>query len=605
MTAESLARTNPAVTDSKAVMGKSPVRTARLYVGTADANFRRGHDMALGPWCFIGCETDDLSAEDQSYPFIFETADQLYASAKSAQLLARGIADRLVDDLNRRHGTAYSPRYWHHMTLPWIIHLVQLTVSYYTYIGKFIAEHGDRDFHCVIASDRFRLSYPDTQTFLHLGVRDKTFGAWVSSLVMREIAPPNWTLEPALALSPPFNEARAAIVAPRRHSFMGTTFRRFLPRLRVDHVAGTKISRLLFHIWLSILPVPRRARAAVPDGALMSVASIDDCPAALKRILDQLVDATMPLTLTDGYAALETAASRIPYRPGRLLVGSLPLYDDGQRIVAARAEEAGEKIVPSQHGGSYGLCKAHPDVFELEYGRKRFLTWGWEEQESEQQECRFYPVPAPGLCKVRDTYRRTNNTLILTGCRITSVPWRLCAIPRAAQWIDYRRAKLAFLGGLDDDVRDNLVYRPYLKDEEDLSDSRYVQERFPDTRLLPGVLEPSLLSCRLLVLDYPGSTLNFAMAANVPTVCFWDPDAWPESIQGKVFFDRFRALGMLHDSPEDAARHINEIWGDVDTWWQSDAVQATRRDFCRRYARTSRIWWWHWLKTLTRIHFER
>lgn len=596
--------TASAKTAEGSAAGDTRPGVSRLFVTAVDDSFDPDRDQALGPWCFIGHETDSHEVEDQTYPYLFDTAEQLYDAAKIAQRLAREIADRLSEDLNQRHGVAYSKQYWRYMTVPWLIHLVQLTMSYHAYIEKFVAQFGERDFTCTITPDDFKISFSDTQAFLHLGVREAKFGAWVSSLVLRELAPANWKLEPTLSLIPSVNTVRTGIIAPRNQAGAGAAFRRIFPRLRVDNVASTKLSRLALHLWLSMLPFAGRAPLPGPAAGPGEVHR-NEVPDSLMRVLDQLVTTTLPATLGEGFAALDRAASRIPYRPGRLFVGSLSLYDDSQRIVAARAEEAGEKIVPSQHGGSYGLCKIHPDVFELEYGRGRFLTWGWTEHENEQENCRFYPVPDPGLSKVRDSHKRTNDMLVFTGCRITSVPWRLCAIPRAAQWVDYRRDKLSFFDTLDEGVLGNVRYRPYLKDEEDLSDSGYVRKRYPKLDLLRGRLEPHLQSCRLFVLDYPGSTLNFSMAANIPTVCFWNADAWPESFQGKAFFDRFRALGVLHDSPEAAAKHINEIWGDVDTWWRSRDVQAARKEFCRYYARTSRIWWWHWLKTLTRIHFER
>lgn len=580
----------------------------RLYVGNIDESFRQDCDLTLGPWCFIGHERDSRAAETQSYPYILKSGEDLYGAGKTAQKLARSIADGLVDDLNLRHGTAYSVRYWRYMTVPWLIHLVQVSISYHEYIEKFVAEYRHRDLQCMIPADTFSVKFPDTQAFIDLGVREPAFGTWVSSLILRELAPANWTLDPSLEIETAVNKTRAGVIAPREHSLMSSGFRWVFPRLRVDQVAGTKLSRLLLHLWLAILPVPRRNRrknhpaktnAAVPKPTEIEV------PETLLRVIDQLVSKTRPETLDGGYAALDAAASATRYKPGRLMVGSMPLYDDRQRIVTARAEEAGEIIIPVQHGGNYGLCKIHPDVFELEYGRGRFLTWGWNEHETEQDDCKFYPVPAPGLSNIRNVHQERDGALVFTGCRITSVPWRLCAIPRAAQWVDYRQDKISFLDALDDAALSNLVYRPYIKDEEDLSDSRYVQSRFPDVPILSGVLEPTILSCRLFVLDYPGSTLNYAMAANVPTVCFWGPDAWPESTQGEALLNWFRALGILHDTPVSAALHINIIWGDIDTWWHSDDVQAARREFCHHYARTSRIWWWRWLKTLTRIHFER
>ena len=84
------------------------------------------------------------------------------------------------------------------------------------------------------------------------------------------------------------------------------------------------------------------------------------------------------------------------------------------------------------------------------------------------------------------------------------------------------------------------------------------------------------------------------MAANVPTICYWDQKDWPLCKQAVEQFDHLREVGILFDMPEDAAAHVNAIWNDVPGWWNSRAVRVVRRQWQDQYARTSPIWWWHW-----------
>ena len=52
----------------------------------------------------------------------------------------------------------------------------------------------------------------------------------------------------------------------------------------------------------------------------------------------------------------------------------------------------------------------------------------------------------------------------------------------------------------------------------------------------------------------------------------------------KEYFDKLKKVGVFHDTPESAASHINLIWHDVNSWWNSvdvkDAVNSFKNNYC-------------------------
>ena len=78
-----------------------------------------------------------------------------------------------------------------------------------------------------------------------------------------------------------------------------------------------------------------------------------------------------------------------------------------------------------------------------------------------------------------------------------------------------------------------------------MEDAAYLERSFPELALHRGDLGSAILSCGLLVLDYPGTTLNLALAGNVPTVCFWAPGIWPAAEEAAPFFDALAEAGIL------------------------------------------------------------
>ena len=44
---------------------------------------------------------------------------------------------------------------------------------------------------------------------------------------------------------------------------------------------------------------------------------------------------------------------------------------------------------------------------------------------------------------------------------------------------------------------------------------------------------------------------------------------------------------ILFLSSQEAAKKVNEIYNDVETWWYSERIQKTRKEFCMKYANTT------------------
>jgi len=70
---------------------------------------------------------------------------------------------------------------------------------------------------------------------------------------------------------------------------------------------------------------------------------------------------------------------------------------------------------------------------------------------------------------------------------------------------------------------------------------------------------------------------------NIPTVIYWDTKYWELSEPALPFFDKFKKVGIFHDSPSSAAQHINLIWENIDEWWNSIEVKSALHDFNNNY----------------------
>ena len=71
---------------------------------------------------------------------------------------------------------------------------------------------------------------------------------------------------------------------------------------------------------------------------------------------------------------------------------------------------------------------------------------------------------------------------------------------------------------------------------------------------------------------------------------FIERDIYCHRHEAKHYFDELERVGVLHYSPIEAARHVEKIYADVETWWQSHEVQKVKDSFLSRYGRASKDW---------------
>ena len=74
------------------------------------------------------------------------------------------------------------------------------------------------------------------------------------------------------------------------------------------------------------------------------------------------------------------------------------------------------------------------------------------------------------------------------------------------------------------------------------------------------------------------------MSLDFPTLIFWNPKHWELRVSAVPYFEMLKSVGIFHETPESAARQMVAVWDDVAAWWESDAVQLVRSEFCKRYA---------------------
>jgi putative transferase (TIGR04331 family) len=106
---------------------------------------------------------------------------------------------------------------------------------------------------------------------------------------------------------------------------------------------------------------------------------------------------------------------------------------------------------------------------------------------------------------------------------------------------------------------------------------------------------------RLIVCDHLHTTWLEALGNNRPLIAYYHPEIYCFRKSAMPYIDLLKQVNILFDSPIDAADHLQNVYPDIDSWWNSQEVQEARREFVYRYARTSEKWADEWVKEFRRV----
>lgn len=575
----------------------------RLYLERVDDAFDPARDAVLGPWCFIGREDADPAFMEKTYIDPLPSLGAVPEAADRTTRLMAFLIKRYARELNARFDEDLSHVGWMTVLAPWLTSLVHALYLRYVQLQRFVEQHGTTPYVVRVWDADMDWGFVDAEDSSTRGPYNPYFNWWVRSRMLRRCAPEAWTLESA---APNPADLPAAPGQPYLEAVSSVKSRVMHKVKRWVGLTGTmnERSKIAFlALMVNLLPGRRPAFRPDPVRALINndYDPLKDFPAAFLELLEDMLPRMIPRVFGEDFERVRTLTQGERYVPGKVRMGTLDNWNPVERYRVAKGVSRGEVVVQLQYGGIFGLLESYPFHADTCFRPMWFFSWGWRDHPDMKSEA-VLAAPAVELMPLIDKHRFEEDTVIFVATYFFLVHHRLLSAPQPSGMVKARDGVVAFLNGLDTKRVGRLMYRPYWGGNTDLEGARYILSRVEGAEELTGNLHDALYRCRLLVLNHPGTTLNMALVANVPTVCLWSEEEWRLSPEARPVFDQMRAAGMFFDDIAEAQAFINGLGGDVRSWWQRADVQAARRAFCRRFANTRPwLWWVDWLRALNSV----
>ena len=548
--------------------------------------------LFLGEWCRIYDRKFSWEGRDAILAnYHWDDRDKLGQDYLELRSLYEDLLKELATKLNELHSVDYSIRYWRIFVGPWLGYFVQILFDRWTMLQLAIKEYDISGVKVIRSSDD-HLVPNDLNEFTSLIVND----SWNESLY-RQIL--DWMRVPLDSV-----DIKTKVILKNNQkkghlNQLNLSFRRILNQIFgllcrddeyffITSYLGKKQELLL---QLKLGQLPKSWQTVAPP-----VVKFD--PRLRQWTLPQseggneffhlartLIPKNIPRIFIEGYKPLISLVGHLPWpkKPKAIFTSNSLYTDDVFMAWAANKSELGVPLIVGQHGGNYGMAQmSFSEEHEIAVA-DQFISWGWSSSENDN----VVPIGnLKGFGKM-NTPKNTGIALLVEVALPRQSYYMWSAPVGAGQWLEYFDEQCRFVKSLSPELRDQLLVRLYPQDLGQFQKIRW-KDRFPDIKLDDATqpIADHINKARIYISSYNATTYLESLALNVPTIIFWNPRHWELRESAKPHFERLKSVGIFHETPEDAAKHMIKVWGDVCGWWQSADVQSARKDFCGQYVHT-------------------
>jgi len=551
----------------------------------------------LGDWCLRPSRKDFWQKLNGNIiEGIWREKQNFIASYDYVNRLYERLLFNLAISMNEVHGEEHGMRYWRIIIGPWLFHYLSVLYDRYLYIDKATSEYPE--FETILLSEKSFVIPENTVDFIQL-VADDPYNLQIFSKILLTKVDRDFE-----AKEFPIRHIESRTNKRNYSCFKSLNKKKIINTLL--SVGSSKNNIFMFSPYLTkyvIFRIALKSRGKIlpifPEDTIMRTTQIDigkrellgtlsfEEQCEFEKLVLSFLPSDIPLCFIENYKALkEEALKEYTLNPKAILSWIGWYFHEKFKIWAAHMSERGVKLIGAQHGGNYGLDRYMWAMeHEIEINDK-FYTWGWHYEEFGDK---VKPLPASILVGKKSRNKSSLNKEHILYARIAwpRFLYRM-QYPTNNHLEAYHEYMITFIRRLDTRIRAVLKLRLFFQDY-----GGDVLKRLHDAKIniqldnLSIPFQSSIDSCRLFVCDQISTTYAEALAKNIPTIIFFDPDMYIHRIKAESCFDDLQRVGIMHYSPESAAKKVNELYDIVDEWWNDGETQWARSKFCSLYARSS------------------
>ena len=552
--------------------------------------------LFLGEWCrrydrkHVWSKMDAVVAEPYGLDTAQKRQDLEYVDTLVEQLLIE-----LIDVLNEVHETCHNHRYWNIVLGHWLRRYVAVTFNRYRVLEQALS-HYDISGTTIFEAKDYSLATMDSLSFIWACSDAQWNHVLFSNLlnykysVKQQLEP--FPLKGVTGFS--LREQNEMLPKPdiiKRFKGLAAAVSLKLSRETDAFIVSSYLPKkeaIKLHLSLGQLPqlwekpTFTRVRPDVQQRLKLKLKSShhQNFEAYVRH---QLID-VIPSCYLEGYHSLlnDVNALNWPAKPKFIFTSNGFDTDELFKVWTGLKVNNNIPYFVGQHGNNYGTLLGSSKCPEMMTCDK-FLTWGWN-NDSQKTIPAFVFKTAGQKKAIGDP---CGGLLLME----LHAPHWLDPADNYYEFGVYQEEQFRFANALPLDIRQKLTVRLHhnYKNFFWFDDQRWLDH---DSRIKLDLgvapIGKLIATSRLVVHSYDSTGILETLLLNIPTLCFWNHGLDHLLPEAKPYYQLLKTVGILNDTPEQAAELIAKHWDDLGLWWNLNEVQEARKAFCNQYARVEK-----------------
>lgn len=303
----------------------------------------------------------------------------------------------------------------------------------------------------------------------------------------------------------------------------------------------------------------------------------------MEKLVSTLLFELMPSCFLENYNQIKEDIGNLPWpsKPKFIFTSNRFDTDEYFKFWIASKVEVGFKYFIGQHG-NYGVSRTHINPSNEEIISDKFITWGWKDG---------LPQHAPAFifktAKKKSNQYKPNGRLLLIQ---NPLAHRISIYDSSYEFQAYFSDQQDFCSKLSESIVNYLTIRLHAgyKYQRWNEEARWCEFN-PNIKIDTGNtnIRKLVKNSRLTVHSYDSTGILETLSLNIPTLAFWQNGLDHLRDSAIPYYQLLIDAGIVHLSAESAACKVNDIWDNIEDWWQHASVQNARKLFCEKYARHS------------------
>ena len=553
--------------------------------------------LLLGKWCFKFCEQDVNPENVEFLDYHWNSYEKLESDYHYTFNLYKKFLPKVSSQLNTIHNVNYDEEYWKILIGPWLILFIQTIYDRWSSIK--LAESSKKVSEAVISLNHKFKRANDTRSFREDLFTDK----WNQSLFDYIIC--KCTNIKTLKVkefdfldggnykngNEKLNHQFKTIEKVKKYIKKFFKFLNYFESENNSVFISTELgfkSEIILHYKVNLFPTYRSIQSpTILQNKSINISQEKFHGSAFEELLYDLVFKLMPFCYLEGYDNLHQEAEKLDLPQNPQLIWSTS-NDDNElyKMWMAKKKMNGSKICIGQHGG--GTWHKFNTAADLEFDNSDYFFSTGKNKNffSNRQNYKHKIINFGQVYSSKNKYKYTKQgNLLIVGVEMPRYSFDIRSMAMSSNFEEYIFDQEKLIQSLNLNIQKNTMYRLYMDDFDWNIESRLKQtsQHIKTVRNVKVSFYKDLSKCRLAVSTYPATTYNELLANNIPLVCFWDNKRWLLESNAENMLNELKNVKIFHDNPYSAAEHINNIWNNVDDWWQDIKTQDVIKKFTALY----------------------